>query len=130
MFDATSRILIFSIWMYVSNHGQFSSMSTLTGFYILVALLVVFNLVFSRRLDLKSFSFWTGGKTSKYLKIFYFLGLLLNSYASVLTFNDLDFKLIFDKINRKKDENSENWHQTTFIKQSVYNGIIFIILLV
>ena len=62
MFDATSRILIFSIWMYVSNQGQFSSMSTLTGFYILVVVLVMFNLVFSRRLDLKSFSFWTGKK--------------------------------------------------------------------
>ena len=69
MFDATSRILIFSIWMYVSNQGQFSSMSTLTGFYILVAVLVVFNLVFSRRLDLKSFSFWTGGNIWKHQNI-------------------------------------------------------------
>ena len=60
VFDSVARLLIFSIWMYVSNSGQFSSVSTIAAFYILLLVLVIFNIIFSRNNEKKSFSLWIG----------------------------------------------------------------------
>ena len=64
---------------------------------------------------------------------------MLNSYGSVLTFNNLDYKEIFNKVKgvkgetTAKDENkksSKEYHQSTFIKQFFYNIIIVIFFIV
>ena len=60
MFDSVARLLIFSIWMYVSNSGQFSSVATIAAFYILLLVLVIFNIIFCRNNERKSFSVWIG----------------------------------------------------------------------
>ena len=60
MFDAISRILIFSIWMYVTNGGQFSSWTTFGAFYILVAVMFVFNVIFNDSKNIGSFEYWIG----------------------------------------------------------------------
>ena len=60
MFDALSRLIIFSVWLYVTHDGHFSSTTTLAAFYTLVSTLLVFNFVFNNSKDWKSFSFWLG----------------------------------------------------------------------
>ena len=60
VFDSVARLLIFSIWMYVSNSGQFSSVSTIAAFYILLLVLLIFNIIFNRNNQKKSFSLWIG----------------------------------------------------------------------
>ena len=68
MFDAISRILIFSIWLYVSNEGQFSSWTTFGAFYILIAVMFVFNVIFNDSKNICSFEYWIG-RFSLYLSI-------------------------------------------------------------
>ena len=58
--DAISRLLIFSIFLYVFNEGQFSSTFTMMAFYLLFSILVLFHLWFDRRGDMKSFAYWIG----------------------------------------------------------------------
>ena len=60
MFDALSRIMIFSIWMYVTNDGRFSSWITFGGFYIIVAVLFAFNIIFNDSKMNLSFEYWIG----------------------------------------------------------------------
>ena len=57
------------------------------------------------------------------------VGILLNSFSSVLSYNNLYYKLILEKLHDSKDEQQETWHQTTFIKQLAYYMIIFFLLL-
>ena len=47
MLDALSRTLIFGIWMYVYNNGQFSTDLTVKTYYSAVMILLLFNLFFS-----------------------------------------------------------------------------------
>ena len=63
MFDAISRILIFSIWMYVTNKGQFSSWTTFGAFYTLIAVMLVFNVIFNDSTMNMSFEYWIGKVT-------------------------------------------------------------------
>ena len=60
MFDAISRILIFSIWLYVSNEGQFSSWTTFGAFYILIAVMFAFNVIFNDSKNICSFAYLIG----------------------------------------------------------------------
>ena len=57
--DSSSRVLIFSTWLYVTNGGQFSSLKTLVAYYVVFAIVFIFNVFFSER---KYFSatFWIG----------------------------------------------------------------------
>ena len=56
-FDALSRVLIFSIWLYVYNGGKFSAIATLTGYYVLLVTLMIFNLILNESKNFKSFAF-------------------------------------------------------------------------
>ena len=60
MFDAISRVLIFSIWLYVTNAGQFSSWKTFGAFYILIAVMFVFNVTFNDSKNIFSTEYWIG----------------------------------------------------------------------
>lgn len=60
IFDAISRILIFSIWLYVFKGGTFSSWTTFGAFYTLIAVVFVFNVIFNDSKDIYSFSYWIG----------------------------------------------------------------------
>ena len=44
--DATSRISIFSIWMYVSSEGRFSIWKTVGSYYGFALLLFIFNFLY------------------------------------------------------------------------------------
>ena len=41
--DCASRTVIFSAWLYVTNDGQFSSLRTLTAFYLTLFVLILYN---------------------------------------------------------------------------------------
>ena len=58
--DSISRILLFSMWLYVINEGKFSSMYTLCGFYVIFTVLVAFNIVFNHSNEFQSGKYWIG----------------------------------------------------------------------
>ena len=60
MFDAISRILIFSIWLYVINDGQFSSWACFGAFYTMIAVMFIFNVIFNYRRNVFSMEYWIG----------------------------------------------------------------------
>ena len=57
---AVSRVLLFSIWLYVFNNGQFSSVKTLIAYYTLVSMLIVFHTVCNKKRPVFSFPFCLG----------------------------------------------------------------------
>ena len=57
---AVSRVLLFSIWLYVFNNGQFSSVMTLIAYYTLVLMLIVFHTVCNKKKPVFSFPFCLG----------------------------------------------------------------------
>ena len=59
MFDAVSRVVIFSCWLY-SCFGNFDPYLCLAGYYGFFAVLFFFNLIFSRYLEIKTTKFWLG----------------------------------------------------------------------
>ena len=58
--DCVSRILLFSSWLYVTNHGMFSSIYTLAAFYLVFAVLVIFNIIFNDDNNFSSGKYWLG----------------------------------------------------------------------
>ena len=42
--DCVSRIVLFSIWLYVQNDGQFSSIRTVIAYYSTFMVLLLFNI--------------------------------------------------------------------------------------
>ena len=58
--DSVSRILLFSSWLYVTNHGVFSSIYTLIAFYVVFTVLVIFNIVFNDDNNFLSGKYWLG----------------------------------------------------------------------
>ena len=58
--DSMSRILLFSSWLYVTNHGHFSSIQTLIAYYTVFAVLVIFNIIFNDSRDLGRGKYWIG----------------------------------------------------------------------
>ena len=60
-----------------------------------------------------------------YEKLYILLGILVNSLNGVLSFNNLEFtsKEKIDKNEKKEKE----WHESTYVKQSIYFIIFFFI---
>ena len=52
--DSVARILLFSSWLYVVNNGVFSSVYTLAGYYTVIGVLVIFNIVTSNNREFSS----------------------------------------------------------------------------
>jgi len=106
IFDSVSRILIFGIWMFVLNNGQFSTFYVVVGYYAAVLTLIIFNLVLNWEWELFSSRFW--------------IGIILNSMNSVLSFNNLNLNFILGK--KTKDE---HLHESSFLKQTLYYLLFF-----
>ena len=53
-------MLLFSIWLYVFNNGQFSSVMSLIAYYTLVLMLIVFHTVCNKKKPVFSFPFCLG----------------------------------------------------------------------
>ena len=60
IFDTTSRILLFSAWLYVVNDGQFSTLKTLIAYYTTAIVLFIFNVSCNTKRPSCSSSFWIG----------------------------------------------------------------------
>ena len=60
MFDAVSRVVIFSCWLYSCFGGTFNPYICLIGYYGFFAVLFFFNLIFNRYLEIKTTKFWIG----------------------------------------------------------------------
>ena len=60
LMDLVSRVLIFFAFMIVHDDGKFSPTRTLTSFYTMVGIMVIFNIVFNERRNFKSIKFWLG----------------------------------------------------------------------
>ena len=89
LMDLVSRVLIFFIFMIVHNEGEFSPMTTLISFYIMVGIMIVFNIVFNERNNIGSLKYWLGRYLRftfalKISKMILFLEVLINSFSSTL----------------------------------------------
>ena len=51
---------MFATFMFVVNRGQFSSMMTLTAFYLTLAVLIIFNIIVNDNNNYKSAKTWIG----------------------------------------------------------------------
>lgn len=58
--DVFSKVIIFFIFMIVQNDGQFSPMTTLISFYIMVGIMILFNIVFNERKNIGCLKYWLG----------------------------------------------------------------------
>lgn len=113
--EANARIIIFSCFLYVINYGQFSTYITAGFFYILTAILILFHSIFNRN---KGFSFENC------------IGVILNGFSSMITFTNMNYVAMFDMIkNGRVSRRNEDWHESTMVKQIVYNFIIFTVYL-
>merc|ERR1711988_1759069 len=103
--DLISRVLIFFTFMIVHNGGEFSPMRTLTSFYTVVGIMFIFNIIFNERRNVCSNKYW--------------LDVLINSYSSTLSFNQVDLQNMMDPERKKRP------HQSKFVKQFCYYIIVF-----
>ena len=60
IFDCTSRILLFAMFMFVVNEGQFSTMMTVKAYYTTVTVLMALNIVFNDNETYCSARTWIG----------------------------------------------------------------------
>ena len=91
--DSMSRILLFSSWLYVTNHGHFSSIQTLIAYYTVFAVLVIFNIIFNDSIDLGRGKYWIGLWNKIFFvnfDFYFFSGIFLNSLSSILSYNSFD----------------------------------------
>merc|ERR1719347_2133938 len=93
--------------MIVHNGGYFSPMRTLTSFYMVVGIMFIFNVVFNERRNFCSIKYW--------------LDVLINSYSSTLSFNQVDLQNMMDPERGKRP------HKSKFVKQFCYYTIVFIL---
>ena len=100
-FEATSRIIIFSCCLYVTNGGQFSSIQTLGFFYLMLAILTIFHTIFNRS-RVYSWENWIGIRVfiHVFLGILYFQGIILNSFNSIITFTSMNYVAILQNIRK------------------------------
>jgi len=99
--DSVARISIFSAWLYLYNDGEFGPQSTVVGFYSVLGILIFFNSIFNRE---------------KYIyKPECLLGILLNSFGSILSYNYYDFRSIFHAKKEKK-----YLHETSLVRQIIF----------
>ena len=110
MLDVVSRILIFSAWMYTDNDGQFCTSRTIIFFYGTFLLIFIFNYIFDSNGKIFSTGKW--------------IGVFLNSLNSVLSFNNLDFTSVLEENENKREDKR---HDSTFVKQTLYFIIVFMI---
>ena len=109
LLDINLRVGIFGCWMYVRK-GNFCPLTTIIGFYIFFFVLCFFNIVFNTSRDFKSGLYW--------------IGIIMNSYASVLSYNHFNFKR-----NYRKRIRIENYHESTFVRQILYKSLLTMTLL-
>merc|ERR1711862_938060 len=84
--DLMSKILLFSAWMYTRNNGQFSTWLTVIAYCILYMnfiFLIFFNVLFNSKNDYGSIQYW--------------IGVVLSSLNSVLSFNTNIDSMLKDK---------------------------------
>ena len=46
--ESLGKVMIFSTFLYINNSGQFDAVQTIIGFYSMVAVMLIFNGIFSR----------------------------------------------------------------------------------
>lgn len=63
-FDASSRIIIFSCFMFTYNDGIFHPLMTLAGYYTTFGILLIFNMALSRNRNVGTISYWLGRSES------------------------------------------------------------------
>merc|ERR1711963_636162 len=107
LMDLVSRVLIFFTFMIVHNGGYFSPMRTLISFYTVVGIMFIFNVVFNEKRNYCSMKYW--------------VEVLINSYNSTLSFNQVDLQNMMDPKREKRP------HKSKFIKQFCYYTIVFIL---
>merc|ERR1711884_870749 len=98
--DLVSRVLIFFTFMIVHHEGYFSPMRTLTSFYTMVGIMFIFNIFFNERGNFCSMKYW--------------LDVLINSYSSTLSYNQVDLQNMMDAEREKRS------HKSKFVKQICY----------
>ena len=122
IFDCTSRILLFATFMFVVNDGQFSTMLTVKVYYTTVGVLMMYNIVINDNETYCSARTWIGEhQTIIFFRAKMFLLLLLeillNSFSSVLSYNQFDLEPIFTE---KKALQKRVRHESTMVKQGIY----------
>lgn len=114
--------------MYTYNSGEFNTIMTVAYYYIMVSLMVLLNIGFEMKNKEKMGSLRNFIGKFLLLEIYktiilkLFIGLLLNSVMSVLSFNNFDFPLMFGKVDEEKKQ--ERMHRSKFWRQFVYNFMI------
>ena len=68
VFDCISRLLIYSTFMFVVNEGQFSTLMTVSAYYMTFAVLVIFNTIINRNEQYFSARTWIGKSKKLRLK--------------------------------------------------------------
>ena len=129
--DCISRLIIFATFMFVVNDGQFSTIMTVKVYYTTVAVIMAYNIVFNDNETYCSARTWIGGyQTIIFLKqkcfLYFFLEILLNSFSSVLSYNQFDLEPIFTE---KKALQKRVRHESTMVKQGIYFFIMTILYL-
>ena len=121
IFDCSSRILLFATFMFVVNDGQFSTMLTVKVYYTTVGVLMMYNIVINDNETYCSARTWIGEhQTIIFIRAKMFLVLLeilLNSFSSVLSYNQFDLEPIFTKKNAQLKRVR---HEPTMVKQGIY----------
>merc|ERR1712110_1236787 len=111
IFAAMSRVLLFSIWLYVFNNGQFSSIMTLIAYYTFFSMIIVFHIVVNKKKPVFSFPF--------------VLEVVLNSLSSVIKYNEFELESVLSK--NQKSIFTGGRHDATFVKQTIYNLLVTMI---
>ena len=52
------------------------------------------------------------------------VGLIFNTFSCVISYNHVDYKRLMNNIYVKDDNDSKGLHQSSFVKQTIYNLII------
>merc|ERR1711953_1330037 len=98
--DIVSRVLIHFFSVIVEEDGKFSPWMTLISFYYLVGIMFIFHIFFNERRNYLSEKFW--------------LEILLNSFSSALSYNEIDLQCMMGESSYKKS------HKSKFIKKFIY----------
>ena len=122
IFAAMSRVLLFSIWLYVFNNGQFSSIMTLIAYYTFFSMIIVFHIVVNKKKPVFSFPFVLGLLNVELLLDFWptltFAEVVLNSLSSVIKYNEFELESVLSK--NQKSIFTGGTHEATFVKQTIY----------
>ena len=129
IFAAMSRVLLFSIWLYVFNNGQFSSIMTLIAYYTFFSMIIVFHIVVSKKKPVLSFPFVLGLLNVELLLDFWptskFAEVVLNSLSSVIKYNEFELESVLSK--NQKSIFTGGRHEATLVKQTIYNLLVTMI---